>query len=366
VAIDAARGLALWLMALEHVSFHAQVRTQAEHYAGRPTVLWKWPYWVTGLLTNPAALIFWFAAGVSVCLYAAGKRRSGASESSVRRYFCIRGLALITLDATVIAVIYGLSEGRLHAYEFDVLSSIGICLIAGTLLGRWPSWALAALGAGLIVGFAALRAAAHEIVGGPLPFGLALFFEYGKDGLVPVRFPLLGWSGLFVLGLAVGRQLPSPGLLRPRRWILVGAVLICAWLEIRAAGGYGNLVPYDPSQPWYYFLVLSKGPPSLAFITFNASLACFVFAAALSVPAASWERAPLRWLVVCGQASLCFYVAHYAVYLALARCVPGLSSLPGLVRYGLLYLCGLAILVPLTRAYRDLRKRHPESPLRYL
>src|SRR5262245_42480550 len=85
VAIDAMRGLALWLMALEHAAGFAHVRTQAEHYTGRQTILWSWPYWVTGLITNIAPLVFWFAAGLSVCLYAAGKRRSGASESSVRR-----------------------------------------------------------------------------------------------------------------------------------------------------------------------------------------------------------------------------------------------------------------------------------------
>jgi peptidoglycan/LPS O-acetylase OafA/YrhL len=84
------------------------------------------------------------------------------------------------------------------------------------------------------------------------------------------------------------------------------------------------------------------------------------------MPGPAFDRAPFRWLTVCGQASLCFYVVHYLVFLAIARGSPWLASLSGLARYGLIYGAGLLLLVPVTRAYRDLRKRYPESPLKYL
>ena len=364
VVIDALRGLALSFMALEHASYYARVSTAAEYYVGRNPTLWKWPFWVTGLITNMAAPTFWLVAGVSIALYEGARRRKGATEGSITRFFLTRAAALILLDVTVIALLWGSAHGILYSYQFDVLSSMGVSLAAFSVLRRLPTGVIAAGSFTLLVGYEALvRTLGPHLMALDSKW-LSLFVLYDTQHGVPVRFPILGWCGLMGLGLVLGRSLRRPALDRPRTWLAAGTILLLVWLAIRSMGGYGNFVPYDPATPWRFFLVMSKGPPSLDFMTFNLAITAFVFALFFS-RRELLGRFPLSWLVICGQASLFFYVAHHAVYQVVGLVASPLLQLGGILRYALIFLLGFVILVPLTRLYRSLRRRRPESILRY-
>lgn len=364
VVIDALRGLALSFMALEHASFYAQVHTMAEHYAGRSTTLWKWPFWVTGLITNMAAPTFWLVAGVSIALYEGARRRKGATEGSITRFFLTRAAALILLDVTAIALLWGHAQGVAYSYQFDVLSSMGVSLAVLGLLRWLPAGVIAAGSLALLAGYEALVRTLGPHLEALDWKWLSLLVLYDTLHGVPVRFPVLGWCGLMGLGLVLGRDLRRPELERPRTWLAAGTILLLAWLAIRSCGGYGNFVPYDPATPWRFFLVMSKGPPSLDFMTFNLAITAFVLAFFFS-RRDLLERVPLSWLVICGQASLFFYVAHHAVYQVIGMAGGPLLRLGGILRYAIFFLLGFAILVPLTKLYRGLRRRHPESILKY-
>lgn len=105
VIIDALRGLALSLMALEHAAFYSRVNTLAEHHDGRTLTMWKWPFWVTGLITNMAPAAFWLVARVGVALFETAKRRRGEPERPITRHFVIRAAVLVALDVVVIGVL---------------------------------------------------------------------------------------------------------------------------------------------------------------------------------------------------------------------------------------------------------------------
>lgn len=69
-----------------------------------------------------------------------------------------------------------------------------------------------------------------------------------------------------------------------------------------------------------------------------------------------------------GQAPLFVYVLHLAVYKVLGRA--GLHLIPhqDAVRYALVWITGMALMLPLARAraYRGLKERHRSGVLRYL
>ncbi len=365
VVIDALRGLALTFMALEHASMYARVNTQAEHYLGRQTTLWQWPFWIPGLVTNMAAPAFWLLAGVSIALLEAGYRRKQRPESAITRFLLIRAGALIFLDVAVIGFLWGIATKRLYCYDFDVLTSLGVSLVVLSGLRRVPSWLLAALSLAVLVGYQWFVMALHPDAAEGAGFWAAMWLNYSSEVTPAVRFPVLGWCGLMGLGLVLGRHVSRRGMPTPRTWTAAGLSLLTMWFLIRWNGGYGNFVPYDPGTSWRFFLVLSKGPPSLDFMTLNLGLAAFAFAA-FSLRPDLLQKAPLRWLVACGQASLFFYVLHYAVFLVIGKLGAPLLSLGGIARYWLLYAIGMTILIPLAIAYRKLKKRHPESVLKYL
>jgi uncharacterized membrane protein len=153
---------------------------------------------------------------------------------------------------------------------------------------------------------------------------------------------------------------------RPWSWVAISAGLLGLWMALRLAGGFGDLAPYTADQPWYYFLIMGKTPPTLTYLAFNLGLSALLMA--FFYAWGEWlERPTLRWLVVCGQVSLFFFVMHLVIYGLLGRVVLALDPpIPALVRAYATWLIGLGVLVPLAHAYRGLRKRNPQSILRYL
>ena len=357
-------------MALEHCSVTARVKTLAEHYEGHVTTCWKWPFWVTGLITNIAAPTFWLVAGVSIALLEASRRKRKVSEWDISRFFLIRAAALIILDLTLIALFGGLSRGKSYVYCFDILSSMGLSLAILSVARLLPQVVLAASSLALLVSYQALLTALrpHLDEAGPGRFWASIWIEHTNKTNTAVWFPILGWIGIMGLGVCLGRHIHSRAFQRPRTWALAALALFTIWAVIRTAGGYGNFVPYDPGTPWQFFLFMSKGPVSLDFLTFNLSLT-FLALSGLTLLSQRPERfghAPLAWLVTCGQASLCFFVAHNAVYPSIGHAAAPVLKLGGTVRYVIIYSLGMIMLVPLTGAYRKLKKRHPESFLKYL
>jgi uncharacterized membrane protein len=365
--IDALRGMALVLMALDHSAGFLWWDVTAEHRLGMPTVLGSWPHWVTGLLTNVAAPAFWLLSGMSIALLATAHARHGKSAWATARFLWIRAGILLFLDLTVVGVAWGMATGQVgYDFEFSVLSSLAVGMILASLLQFLPDSAIITLMLVLLAGYQWLVNGVARLVTQPSDFWLALWLVASRQTTPPVEFPVLGWFGLMGLGFVLGRHLASPVLQRAHTWAAAGLGLLGAWLVIRLAGGYGNFVPYTPGDPWHYFLIMSKWPPSLDFFAFNLGLAALALAAFVGQPTLLM-RPPLRWLVMYGRASLFFFVAHLVVYLLLGRMGRAwLTVLPGLARHYLIWGLGLAVLLPLCDRYRQLRQGHPDSVLRYL
>ena len=139
-------------------------------------------------------------------------------------------------------------------------------------------------------------------------------------------------------------------------------VLLAAWLPLRLAGGYGNLTPYLGGD-WRDFLLMSKYPPSLAFLMWNLGGMFLAMAAHSRLENRLRSSRFFGIVSLFGKTPLFFYVVHLQVYKLLSL-IPFLrGSLPAAY---LTWLIGLAVLVPLCAGFNSLRQRYPSSVLQYV
>lgn len=361
LGIDALRGLAIVVMALDHAAASVLVSLQAESYGGLTPQLGNWPSWVLGLFTNLASPTFWFLAGVSMTLYAQGRRKKGDSNWDVTRFFLIRAGVLAALDLSIAWLAWRGGTPYTH-----VLLSIGLSIALVSLLRLLPAAVLAVVGvAWLVVYQLALPGLATQLNQG-VDYWQALLLYFSYTTFPATEFSILGWGSLIALGCAFGGVVRRPWLQAPRNWVWVGAGLLTLCAVLRVWGGFGDLWRYDASLPPYYWLVMNKTPPSLTFLLFNLGIAAWVYALFLSRERWLSVR-PLAWLVTMGQVSLFAFVVHLVLYGLLGRLV-GLSPVqgPGVVRALAVWLLGLAILIPLCTWYRAYRRARPHTLLRYL
>lgn len=357
LAIDALRGVALVLMALDHGSFFVGAGLQAESYGGQPVALQSAAYWLSGLLTNLASPIFFLLGGYSLALYAAGQERKGATAWATTRYMLIRAAIILALDLTVCNFFWRGGTPYVH-----VLTAMAAAMALLAILRFLPPLALAAVGLGvLFVHQAVLALLADQLAAGASQsFWQAFWVTYSYDTSPALGFAVLGWGPLMWLGYALGSFHSLPAMRRPRTWIVVGVVLLGLWVGLRLAGGFGDLGSVGAvGDSLAHLFVMSKAPPSLSYFAFNLGWAALLLAAFYAWPALLAHE-PLRRLIVVGQVSLFFYVAHLAVYALIAQ-LAGLLALPGprIIWGYLVWASGLMLLLPLCAHYRALRKRYP-------
>jgi len=358
VAIDALRGVALALMALDHASFFVSAGLQAESYGGQPVALQSPFYWLSGLLTNLASPIFFLLGGYSLALYAASQRRKGVGEGAITRYMLIRALVILALDLTICNIFWLGSTPYVH-----VLTTMSAAMAILSLARFLPPRMLLSLAlVALLAHQAVLALLAPSLAAGvPQALGQAFWFTYSYETRPVIGFAVLGWGSLMWIGFAIGQWQGRPALAWPGTWAIAGGALLALWLGLRLAGGFGDLGAFGAvGQSPAHFFVMAKAPPSLSYFAFNLGLAALLLALFLARPGPVAGE-PLRHLVLIGQVSLFFYVAHIIVYNGVARLF-GLADLPGprIVWGYAAWLIGLALLLPLCVGYRRLRKRYPQ------
>lgn len=358
VAIDALRGVALILMALDHSAFFVGAGLQAESYGGQPVVLQSPAYWLSGLLTNLASPIFFFLGGYSLALYAAAQTRRGQPPQATTRFMLIRALVILALDLTVCAWFWSGATPYVH-----VLTSIAAAMIilAGLRHFLTPRQIGIVAIITLLIHQAWIGAMASDLAANaPQSFWQAFWLTYSYDTNPAIGFAVLGWGPLLWLGYALGHWQEHPALRQPQRWVQIGFGLLILWVTLRAIGGFGDLGPFHAigNSP-AHLLIMSKAPPSLSYFAFNLGIAALILAWAYATPqlfTTGW----LRWLPMVGQVSLFFYVTHIIIYHLIALVMNQLPLNGPRIIWGYsAWLIGIAVLVPIGYWYRRQRKRYP-------
>jgi uncharacterized membrane protein len=361
LAIDVVRGFVMVLMTLDHSSsaFYAKrVLTDGAAVFPLDTVFEPLPF-VTRWVTHLCAPTFILLAGVSLALSVTRRRRAGIDGSLIDRDLLIRGALLIALDTVWMGWIWRLGM----PLQLGPVYAVGASMIGMILLRRLPPLVVGALGVAIMVGGEAVNSMLD-----PTTTLTAASMAGGQVGPIYWLYPFLPWAGFLMVGWAIGMRLAEPhpergGLgMRVRDWLTLSGVAAVTFAVVRGLNGYGNahLLRRDgPWTGWIEWLHVSKYPPSLAYAGLELAITFALLAAAWR-----WAR-PWKPLVVLGQTALFFYLLHVHVLKSAALAL-GLYRTEGLGVVYVVWLITLAALYPACRWYLRLKRRYPDSVLRYV
>ncbi|RRA47148.1 DUF1624 domain-containing protein [Acidipila sp. EB88] len=387
-SVDAVRGIAMLLMAIDHV------RDFIDHRAMlfSPTDLARTsiPLFLTRWITHMCAPVFILTAGISAYLWMS---RGHRSRSELSLYLFTRGLVLIVLELTVLRLI------MFSSWPFTgspvlliILWAIGVSMIALAALVYLPVRVLAIASVAIIAG--------HNLLDGieASRFGAVAWLwnvlhQPGAFRVAHVTFisayPVLPWIAVMSSGFCLGhayRWTPA----RRARWLtMTGFGVTACFVLLRLYNSYGDPSAWSKQASFSFsvlsFLNVTKYPPSLDFLLMTLGPALFALAA-LEQRKLS-EGNPL---IVFGRVPLFYYVAHLflahtlAILLNLVRygwktfvfiAPPSMGSPPAMfpVDYGfplavsyLVWVAIVAMLYPTCRWYAGLKRRHRNGWLTYV
>jgi uncharacterized membrane protein len=362
-AIDAVRGWVMVFMALDHAMAFCYLHIFAEGFQNvRPEPMPDVAHYLTRFITHYCAPTFVFLAGLSVALYSISRRSQGLSEGQISRKLVTRGFLLIALQMTVVNWSWGFGlPPSLSQLYFGVLACIGAGLIILAFARRLPMPLLASGSILLLLLMPLLLRALPLMPGADQPL-LEVALQPNEEGWFSVRYPILPWLAVMGLGCACGLWVGAKAERITRFFLALGLSLLVGWLAVRLARGYGNLTPYQGGD-WRDFMLMSKYPPSLAFLMWNLG------GMAIAIAAYNYleRKLPFKrfWGVITlfGETPLFFYVVHLLLYKSLGL-VPLLRG--SLASAYLAWLIGLAVMIPLCAGYRSLKRRYPRTVLQYV
>ena len=352
-SLDALRGFIMLVMALDHANaFIAHQHPAPEMWTGPMPVYSNALAFLTRLVTHLAAPGFFFLMGAGIMLFADSRRKLGWTRGAIVRHLVTRGLLLILIQFLIENPAWGF-RGITYA---GVLYGLGTTMIIGSLL-LW-------LDTGWIVGISlAAILATHAVIPGIIrPYSsvspwLRLLLVPGQTRDILVYYPTIPWLGLMGWGLVLGRWLLRDRDRAYRRAFIIGLVFLALFAGVRAAKGWGNMLPV-PGADWMAFLNVVKYPPSLPFIFLTLGVDLLLLTAFARV-----EVGRQRWnpLLVFGSSPLFFYIAHLYLYKVIGetfypRGAELLSMYP-------VWLAGLAFLYPLCWLFGRFKQHQPLNSL---
>jgi uncharacterized membrane protein len=295
-SIDLVRGLAMILMALDHVRVYSGVP------AGGPSPGIFFTRWVTHFVA-PA---FAFLAGTSIFL----RGRRGLS-----RYLVTRGAWLVLLELTVIRLAWTFNFDFRDYLLAGVIWMLGICMILMAAIVHLPLRVVGALGVAIIALHNIADLLPHSKKTGAL---LAILYT-GGEAFPPlvVLYVIIPWIGVMMAGYAFGAVMERAPEQRRRFSTRLGIALVGGFVALRYAGVYG-----DPHQ-WSHksalgFLATTKYPASLEFLLMT--LGPMFIAIGL---AEHWNGRIARIPTTFGRVPMFYYLLHIPL-IHVAACIVSL------------------------------------------
>lgn len=352
--IDRLRGLLMALMAVDHAAFFLARRHGGEFW-GIPlpqydSAAWFLTRWVTHLCAPGFVLLM----GTSMVYHETARRSEGWTTERIRRSWLVRGLLLVALQllvenpAWLVGSLNGAPEtpvpgaaGAPIRFHFGVLYALGVSMMVGAFMLRWPRPLLALVGVVFTIGTAAILPG-PEWAAQPLSSLSRLLFIPGRTGDLQVFYPALPWIGVTAFGILLGRELRRDRALALRLAPAIGAMALALFALLRMrglrSGAAADLMNVNLQlQPgWIGFLNVTKYPPAPTFLLLTIGLDLLLLALLARVTLGPAGRI----LETFGRTALFFYLLHLWFFALLSIVVPKV----GLVPMYLLWLIALLVL----------------------
>jgi uncharacterized membrane protein len=312
-SIDMLRGLAIVIMAIDHVRDFFNFGGEADPMAN-PNI--SAALFFTRWITHFCAPVFVFLAGTS-----AGLMTSRRTPSALGGFLLKRGVWLLFVEVFVVATAWsfapwGLEQlGGRTGVVMQVIWAIGasmVLLSGAQFLGQR---ACLVIGVAIVVSHNLLDPvwpATTGVFDTGHPWWVALHAQMAIPAgpfFFAMVYPVVPWTGVMLLGYGTAPILQRRPPARDASLLAWGAAATVAFVVIRGVGGYGEPNPWQIQSRTLAtvidFLNVTKYPPSLLFLLMTLGPAAMLCAAAGRVPAAIKQP-----LIVFGRAPFAFYVAH--------------------------------------------------------
>jgi uncharacterized membrane protein len=314
-SIDILRGLAMVIMALDHVRdyFHIAANLDDPLNLHTTTPLLFFTRWVTHF----CAPVFVFLSGTSIYLQGLRKTKKELSAFLIKR-----GLWLIFAELFIISLAWTF-DPFYHILPMQVIWTIGISMVILGLLIRLPYPVILLLGAIIVCchNLLDIPESAPEFKAGfwwdLFHSGFFKLYPYAPNHYVMMVYPFAAWTGVMMLGYCTGIFFSAKYTETQRRKILrwLGLGLIALFAIIRSINLYGDPVPWATQKSGLYtffsFIDVHKYPPSLLYL-------CIMLGPALILVSfmEKIKNGFTNIMIVFGRTAFFYYVIHlYLIHL---------------------------------------------------
>ncbi|WP_210465428.1 DUF1624 domain-containing protein [Rufibacter roseolus] len=376
-SIDVVRGLAIVIMALDHVRdlMHttALVQDPLDLKTTTPALF------LTRWITHFCAPTFVFLAGTSAYL----SLKKDGNYARAQRFLLSRGFWLMVLELTVVG--FGIwFDIFFRTIMFQVIFAIGFGFVVLGLLLRLPSRVLGGIGLAIILLHNLLPPVgpAQSMLG---KFAYSILFRPGfsqpsEHLSLLVAYPVIPWLGMLLLGFGFGEVFKLAEAPRRKLLFLAGAVALAVFAVLRFTQVYGEPNPWaaqeTPLLTFLSFINVTKYPPSLLYTALFLGL-MFLLLGFLNRA----QNGFTRFFSTYGRVPMFFYLIHwYTIHTSMLVMVllQGVSwnDLPfGSLEFGrpktgvglelpfiyLFWISLVLVLYPLCRWYGRYKAAHPEN-----
>jgi len=381
-SIDIVRGIAMVIMALDHVRDYFHITANIDDPLNLDTTT-PWLYF-TRWITHFCAPIFVFLSGTSIYLQSLRKTKKELSAFLIKR-----GLWLIFAEFTIVAMAWTFLP-TLNIIPMQVIWAIGISMVLLGLLIHLPYKVILVLGLVIVFGHNLLDIPEQKAGFTPgfwwdlFHSGFFKLYNFAPQHYFMMVYPFVAWTGVMMLGYCMGVFFSQAYSAEQRRKAVayLGLGLVVLFILLRIINVYGDPHPWTEQKTgllnFFSFMKVNKYPPSLLYL-------CITIGPALLVLA--WvEKIKNRFtniMVTFGRTAFFYYIIHlYLIHLLSAisffikghtvkegldsvQNLPFLFVLPG-QGYGLPVVYGvwafvIISLYPLCRWYDKYKTAHKEK-----
>jgi uncharacterized membrane protein len=317
-SIDILRGIAMVIMALDHVRDYFHIAANIDDPLNLDTT--SPALFFTRWITHFCAPIFVFLSGTSIYLQSLRKTKKELSAFLIKR-----GLWLIFAELFIISLAWTF-DPMYHVHPLQVIWAIGISMVILGFVIHLPFRAVLILGTIIVFG--------HNLLDIPesapdfkpgfwwdiFHSGFFKLYSYAPNHYIMMIYPFVAWTGVMMLGYCIGILFSAKYTIEQRNKILrwLGFGLILFFVVLRFTNFYGDPVPWTIQKNNFYtflsFINVHKYPPSLLYLCIMIGPALLLLSFMENI-----KNRFTRFMIVFGRTAFFYYIIHlYLIHLLAA------------------------------------------------